>query len=96
MSLSPRAPPHSFLPSRRERGWFFLREVRRETRLSSPDQTSFVDCDCWYRLYSCPKGFAIKDVSKPTLDKIVARLKVEPGWKPTIEGHIDSTAQHGL
>jgi outer membrane protein OmpA-like peptidoglycan-associated protein len=34
----------------------------------------------------------IKEESKPTLDKIVALLKAEPGWKLTIEGHTDSTA----
>jgi len=34
----------------------------------------------------------IKEESKPTLDKIVALLKAEPGLKLTIEGHTDSTA----
>lgn len=34
----------------------------------------------------------VKDESKPTLDKIVAILKANTGWKLTIEGHTDSTS----
>jgi outer membrane protein OmpA-like peptidoglycan-associated protein len=33
----------------------------------------------------------IRDESKPTLDKIAAVLKANPGWKMTIEGHTDGT-----
>lgn len=33
----------------------------------------------------------IKDESKPTLDRIVALLKANTGWKMTIEGHTDSS-----
>jgi len=40
----------------------------------------------------------IKDESKPTLDRIAAVLKANPGWKLTVEGHTDSTAtaEHNL
>lgn len=34
----------------------------------------------------------IKDESRPTLDKIVAILKLKPQWRLTVEGHTDSTA----
>src|SRR6185295_1032935 len=34
----------------------------------------------------------IRDESKPTIDRIAAVLKANPGWKLTIEGHTDSTA----
>jgi outer membrane protein OmpA-like peptidoglycan-associated protein len=39
-----------------------------------------------------PGSDAIKDDSKPTLDKIVGSLKKHPEWKLTVEGHTDSTS----